>query len=76
VGPIGNWYLDRNNNWSYDANAPSPGPQPATTMLPLVAPTRLGDVGDWIDPNAPDPTADEVVDPNDPSYVHPWFGEG
>jgi hypothetical protein len=32
-------------------------------------------VGDWIDPNAPDPTPDEVVDENDPNFVHPWFGD-
>lgn len=33
-----------------------------------------GDVGDWIDPNAPDPTPAEVTDPGDPNYVPPWFG--
>lgn len=31
-----------------------------------------GDVGDWIDPNAPDPTGPEVNDPNHPDYVEPW----
>lgn len=29
------------------------------------------DTGDMIDPTAPDPTGDEVYDPNDPSYVEP-----
>lgn len=32
----------------------------------------FGDVGDWIDPNAPDPTPPEVVDPHHPDYVDPW----
>lgn len=34
-----------------------------------------GDVGDWIDPNAPDPTPDEITDRDHPDYVDPWFGE-
>jgi hypothetical protein len=72
---MGDWRLDRDGKWAYFPDDPPPGPQPATTMLPMVAPTRLGDVGDWIDPNAPDPTGDEVTDRADPSYVDPWFGE-
>lgn len=36
---------------------------------------RVGDVGDWIDPNAPDPTPDEITDRDHPDYVDPWFGE-
>jgi hypothetical protein len=64
--------------WMYDKDAPSPGQNPAvTTMLPVVGPSepaRGGDVGDWIDPNAPDPTEDEVTDRDDPNYVDPWFG--
>jgi hypothetical protein len=52
--------------------------QPATTMLPTVQPRNdsepFGDVGDWVDPNAPDPTPDEVTDLEHPDYVHPWFG--
>ena len=35
---------------------------------------RAGDIGDWIDPNAPDPTPEPVTDPHDPNYVDPWFG--
>lgn len=65
--------MNREGKWVYDANAPSPGPQPPTSILPTVAPT--GDVGDWIDPNAPDPTPDEVTDETDPNFVHPWFGD-
>lgn len=67
--------------WAYDENAPSPGRNPPVTrLLPVVrseaAPEvpRVGDVGDWIDPNAPDPTGDEVTDRADPNYVDPWFG--
>jgi hypothetical protein len=80
VSPSGDWYLDRDGKWTHDPNAPSPGRNPAvTSMLPAVQPTpaeppRVGDVGDWIDPNAPDPTPDEVTDRSDPNYVDPWFG--
>ena len=35
---------------------------------------RAGDIGDWIDPNAPDPTPEEIIDRNHPDYVDPWFG--
>jgi hypothetical protein len=35
-------------------------------------PTRVGDVGDWVDPKAPDPTPGEVTDPDHPDYVEPW----
>lgn len=35
---------------------------------------RAGDIGDWIDPNAPDPTPPVVTDRDDPSFVDPWFG--
>jgi hypothetical protein len=60
--------------WHYDEAAPTPGANPPVTrMLPTVPPPiRPGDVGDWIDPNAPDPTPDEVDDPDDPNYVEPW----
>ena len=44
----------------------------ADTMPPQVP--RAGDIGDWIDPNAPDPTPEEIVDRNHPDYVDPWFG--
>jgi hypothetical protein len=51
-----------------------------TMMHPVVQPVTpaervfVGDVGDWIDPNAPDPTPDEIADPEHPDYVDPWFG--
>jgi hypothetical protein len=57
--------------------------QPATTMLPLFTPSPrprdeqpapTGDVADWIDPNAPDPTPDEITDRGHPDYVEPWSG--
>jgi hypothetical protein len=41
----------------------NPGPAPA-----------VGDVGDAIDPTAPDPTPDEITDPNHPDYVEPLTG--
>lgn len=77
MSPTGDWYLDRDGNWTYDRNAPSPGRNPAVTeMLPMVPPlVEHGDVGDWIDPNAADPTPDEVTDRSDLNYVDPWFGE-
>jgi hypothetical protein len=37
-------------------------------------PTPAGDVGDAIDPTAPDPTPDEITDPNHPDYVEPLAG--
>lgn len=67
--------------WVPDELAPSGmrwarhGEQPATSMLPSVAPALVGDVGDWIDPNAPDPTPDEITDPDHPDYVEPWRPE-
>lgn len=30
------------------------------------------DTGDMIDPNAPDPTPDEITDPGHPDHVDPW----
>jgi hypothetical protein len=80
---VGDWSLrpdpDRPGEfkWMYDKDAPSPGRNPAaTTMLPIITSesARAGDVGDWVDPNAPDLTGDEVVDPTDPNYVEPWRG--
>jgi hypothetical protein len=86
---LGDWYQDRDGNWQYDEGAPTPSTE-ATQIRPRTravldaihgdAPTppdvpRAGDIGDWIDPNAPDPTPPEVTDPQDPSYVHPWFGD-
>jgi hypothetical protein len=78
---MGDWYLGNDNRWHYDKNAPSPGQQPAVTMMhPVVHPTPpaepvfAGDVGDWVDPNAPDPTPDEIADPEHSDYVDPWFG--
>jgi hypothetical protein len=79
---VGDWFLGNDGRWTYDRNAPSPGESPpVTSMLPTVTPTpyprdvpRVGDVGDWIDPNAPDPTSDEVTDRGNPDYVDPWFG--
>lgn len=73
MGPIGRWYLDENQNWVYDARAESE-PRVRLPIEPVDAPPRPGDVGDWIDPNAPDPTPGEVVDRGDPNYVDPWFG--
>jgi hypothetical protein len=35
VSPIGDWSLDRQGRWVYDANAPSASPEP-TSMLPAV----------------------------------------
>lgn len=82
---MGDWNLNHEGKWVYDANAPSAGVD-ATQIRPRTqavldaiqgdqTPPRPGDVGDWIDPNAPDPTPDEVVDENDPNFVHPWFGD-
>ena len=56
---MGRWYEDEHGHWVYDSGAPS-------------ADEPTGDVGDWIDPNAPDPTPPEVDDPTDPNYVEPW----
>lgn len=68
--------------WIEDAEQPSgfrwvrPGEQPPTELLPVIPPlVEHGDVGDWIDPNAADPTPDEVTDRSDLNYVDPWFGE-
>lgn len=36
---------------------------------------KTGDVGDWIDPNAEDPTPEEITDPEHPDYVEPWRPE-
>jgi hypothetical protein len=33
-----------------------------------------GDVADLNDPLAPDPTGDEITDPDHPDYVTPWTG--
>jgi hypothetical protein len=83
---VGDWFLQPDpatpgrQVWVYDKNAPSPGRQPAVTMIhPVVYPTPrdepvVGDVGDWIDPNAPDPTPDEITHREHPDYVDPWFG--
>jgi hypothetical protein len=79
---LGDWYIDRNGEWQYDEDAPAPSPEP-TQMQPIVSREtrseveipRAGDIGDWIDPNAPDPSPPEVTDPQDPSFVHPWFGD-
>ena len=72
--------------WFYDEHAPSPSVE-VTQIRPTTKATldaihgdsedvpQAGDVGDWIDPNAPDPTPDEVTDENDPNFVHPWFGD-
>jgi len=49
------------------------GDNPRSDAAPEVP--RAGDIGDWIDPNAADPTPDEVADPSDPNHVHPWFGD-
>ena len=68
---MGRWYEDKHGNWAYDANGTE-----ERVHLPIepVEQPRGGDIGDWIDPNAPDPTGDEVTDPSDPNYVDPWFG--
>jgi hypothetical protein len=89
---MGDWYQDRNGEWQYDAEAPTPNVE-ATEIRPYTravldaihgdpdvsretpeAP-RAGDIGDWIDPNAPDPTPPVVTDRSDPNYVDPWFGD-
>jgi hypothetical protein len=69
---MGRWYTDEQGRWAYDAN----GTEPRTHLPvePVEARPRPGDIGDWIDPNAPDPTPDEVRDRNDPNYVDPWLG--
>ena len=55
----------------WDPAAPSLGRDPAITQI--FTPPRPGDVGDYIDPNAPDPTPDEIVDPEHPDHVQPWI---
>ncbi len=37
-------------------------------------PTDAGDVADHNDPAAPDPTPDEITDPDHPDHVEPWTG--
>lgn len=34
----------------------------------------VGDVADHNDPTAPDPTPDEITDPDHPDHVEPWTG--
>lgn len=66
--------------WIPDPLAPSgyrwqrAGEQPPTSMLPAVQPTEdtPGDVGDLIDPNADDPTPEEITHPDHSDYVEPW----
>lgn len=61
---------------------------PATSFLPAVTgdsryddprtnpiaflPVDALDTGDLIDPDAADPTPDEITDPEHPDYVDPW----
>lgn len=71
---MGDWREDQEGRWVYDTNAPPS--DPALTRIqnpftPAEAPPG-GDVGDEIDPFAPDPTGDEVHDPGDQNYVEPW----
>lgn len=98
---MGDWYQDRNGEWQYDEDAPTPSIE-ATQIRPYtravldalhgdagdtnpgrdepdvsretVDVPRAGDIGDWIDPNAPDPTPPVVTDRSDPNFVDPWFG--
>jgi hypothetical protein len=35
---VGDWYLGNDNRWHYDKDAPSPGQQPAVTMMHPVVP--------------------------------------
>lgn len=69
TNPYGRWIEDPlapgGHRWARHSERVPAVPEPPPT----------GDVGDWIDPNAPDPTPDEVVDENDPNFVHPWFGD-
>jgi hypothetical protein len=37
-------------------------------------PSAAGDVGDAIDPTAPDPTPKEITDPTNPDHVEPLPG--
>lgn len=87
MSPSGDWHLNHEGRWVWDQDAPAPTVEVTqirpTTRAALDAihgdveddVPRVGDVGDWIDPNAPDPTPDEVTDRDDPNYVEPWRGE-
>jgi hypothetical protein len=57
-----------------DEEPPSPQSRRKGDERAPVDVPRAGDIGDWIDPNAPDPTGDEITDPEDPNYVDPWQG--
>lgn len=37
-------------------------------------PTGIPDTGDATDPQAPDPTPEEITHPDHPDYVEPWGG--
>lgn len=47
--------------------------QPA--QLPAVEQDEPGDVGDLVDPNAADPTPEEITHPDHSDYVEPWRPE-
>lgn len=74
MSPIGDWYQDDAGHWVYDSNAPASDPALTRIGNPFTPaePRPGGDVGDEVDPFAPDPTGDEVHDPGDPNYVEPW----
>lgn len=81
TNPYGDWIEDplapSGYRWVRHGDQASTLPPSEPVRLPIQpvdAPPRPGDIGDWIDPNAPDPTPDEVTDPRDPNYVQPWAG--
>jgi hypothetical protein len=86
---MGDWYLRPDPDtgqevWRYDPAAPSAGHDPAVTMIQPIVPRELdalhgdeqdGDIGDLIDPNADDPTPEEITHPDHSDYVEPWRPE-
>lgn len=70
---MGRWYEDEDGQWAYDEHGVEVRESTLRALYgdePTGPPP--GDVGDWIDPNAPDPTPPEVRDPTHPDYVEPW----
>lgn len=41
-----------------------------------IPPAVIGDVGDHIGVDAPDPTGPEITDPDDPDFVEPYRPSG
>ncbi len=71
--PISGWITDPNEpsgfRWLSDLSVIDD-----TAALPAVV-RDAGDVGDVMDPTAPDPTPDEITHPDHPDFVHPWGGD-